>query len=213
MQHLTEIMTARIQPRSSAPSHKPRSLQSRPSKVFRFGLHDSLLFDQVLDGRIGPLLRVHSTDVRGRLLKAAERESSRAVVRAIPKLSEAVARVAQVPGDVALTKGEEGVGEFWVFDLEDGDDLLRVDDAVARELIEGLVEGGAVAAGVVVDQGGLVAGLVELLVEGHEVVDEDHPVLHLGDHGRDLGEELLFVELRAGEHGRADAVAQAIEAA
>ena len=133
---------------------------------------------------------------------------------AITELLEAVARVAQVPGDVALAEGEDGVRELGVFVvLENGHDLLRVRDAVARELVEGLVEGGAVAAGVVVDQGGLIAWLVELLVEGHEVVDKGHPMLYVGDDGRDFREELLFVELRTGEHGGADEVTQPVEAA
>ena len=111
-----------------------------------------------------------------------------------------------MPRHITLAKREEGIGELGVLVLKHGDDLLGIHNAVVRQLVEGLVEGDAVAAGVIVDQGGLVAWLVELFVERHEVVDVDHPVLHLGDHGRDFGEELLFVELRAGEDGGADAV-------
>ncbi len=105
-----------------------------------------------------------------------------------------------MPGHIALAKGEQGISKFGVFIFEDSDYLLRIHDAVSRQFAEGLVKGGAVTSHVIVDQGSLIAGLVKLLVERHQVVNEHHPIFHLRNHRCDFSEKLILVELGTGEH-------------
>ena len=126
-------------------------------------------------------------------------------------LNEPVAGIAHVPGDVAVHEALDGVHDEGVLVLEDGDHLLGGQEGVLGQLLEGLLHGDLERDGVVLHQAGLVADIVKLLVEGHEIVDPHHPVVHLADGGGDFEEELLLVVEVLGPQGGADAVAETVE--
>lgn len=170
------------------------------------------LLCQRRDRRNGVLIRRHYTHPSCGSAILLEAQPVLRLAGLLVHLAESVALVAQVPGDVALDKHAKRRHHLLVFVREDGDELLGAVYRVGAELLEGAVDVDALGLAVVLDQAGLVALGVVLLVEGEEVVDPDHPVLHLGDGGGDFEEELFFVEVGGRPEGGADAVAEAVHA-
>jgi hypothetical protein len=92
-------------------------------------------------------------------------------------------------------------------------DLLRITDAVPRQLLECFNKTAPVTVCIVVHKRSLITRLIPLFEEGKQVVDEHHPVLHLRDRARDFFELGPFIELLFGKDGGAYAVSETVHAA
>lgn len=86
-------------------------------------------------------------------------------------------------------------------------------NSITGEPVEGLVQTDPFKMAIILDKACLVSWIIELLVEGYQVIHEHHQVFHLSDCSRSLGEQSLFVELLRREDECPNAMTQAIQAA
>lgn len=88
----------------------------------------------------------------------------------------------------------DSIHDLWIFVLEHLDDLFQAHNNVISQLLQRFVECDSVAADGSIHQAYLVPWFIELLVEGHKVIDLSHPILKLCDGGRDLAEKFLLIK-------------------
>lgn len=160
-----------------------------------------------------PFPHLDASHLPSLLIIAAEHTLNWAIAARLIDLLHPVPLIAQMPSDIPLNESLERSLHVRIFALENGDELLTRANGISRELVKSLVQPQFPDMAVIVQQACLVPWIVEFFVEGHHVVDENDPLVHLREHGRNLREQGLFVELRLGEDGCADGVAQAVQAA
>ena len=119
-------------------------------------------------------------------------------------LIQSVTMIAEVPRDVALEESVQRRFHSRRAAFKDVDKLFANTDGFRGEIFETLVEADAVDNAVVLDEADLVFGVVELLVEGEQVVDVHDDEVDYRDRGHDLDEVEMLVELLFGEERRRD---------
>ncbi|KAF4511571.1 hypothetical protein G6O67_003353 [Ophiocordyceps sinensis] len=163
-------------------------------------------------GPYRPFPEVDGPHLHGLVVVLAKLQPIGAVVAALIHLAHPVPLVAEMPGDVAVGKGTDRLGDLGVLAVQHLNHPLRGADRVSDDTVEGLLLRDALHPAVTRHQIDLVSRVAVLLVKGHEVVDEGDRRLDLGNDRRDLREEGLFVKVAPGEETAAADAAQTVQA-
>ena len=142
-----------------------------------------------------------------------ELHSSRTVASTLIDLVNSVSFVAKVPCNIALNESLKCIYHLRVFPFKNGEQLFATKNSITGKPVKGLVQTDPFNMAIILDKAYLVSWVIELLVEGYQVVHEYHQVFHLSDCSRSPSKQGLFVELLRREDRCPDAVTQAIQAA
>lgn len=121
--------------------------------------------------------------------------------------------IAKVPCDVALEESVHRGFDLRVSAFKDRGQLFATTDGFVGEFLESLVKTDPMDNTVIPHEAHLISRVVKLLVEGHQVVDEDHDVLDGWNRRYDLGEHGLFVVLPCWEKGSRHTVTETVQTA
>ena len=160
----------------------------------------------------GPFLRIDISHLPGFLVVATELQRNRTVTAALIDLVHSVSVVTKVPCRVALNISLDCSFHVRILVFKNRE-LFTTTDGITGEFLEGLIQADPFNVADISDQACLVSRVVELLVEGQQIIYIDRQVFCLGDCGRDFNEQGLVVELFCREKGSPHEMTQSIQAA
>lgn len=161
--------------------------------------------------RVSPEHVVDLADAGRPLVEAPELGGALVLSQLCIDLVHAEPGIAEMPGDVPVHKGPDGRLDLGIFALEDVDQLFAVEDGIIGQLLERNFPVHLIAAGKIADQVDLIAGVVEFLVEGDQVVTESQLRFDLGDSCDDLLKDKFLIEFGARKESGAGDPSQAVQ--